>query len=550
MKKKIPTCLLAVMFPVITLQAFAAAFIFDFPQIFEGVLIEKMGINVYRVQFLYSLGAFPNLVTNLIASYFLPKLGVGFIAVIFETFAFVGAALTYQAVRINSYSFLCSARIFVGMCYDLCILGVMLSCEKWFRGKILSISLGVDQFLRLSATSLSYYLLPKFLLTSRNLESSAFFCTLVSFIIFMLTALFAVLDIKYEKLLKNEEITPEEKEENQIEKIPNQAKGNDNFGSKVASIVSAVLEKEFTFRHLKYIPVKGWMLLLYTFITPNIYFQLTNTGSDFLSIRFGLSYEDSKNALALVPLIAAIILPFTSALYSKFGLKPLGLLISNILAMGSYIYLAVLPPDSSKASVTAALIMMSLFYGFNYGSVWTCVFLSIPKEASSLFLGLLITLQNAGFSVLPLVTTLLYQSRTVAGYQNWVYFMIALSSVSMLIGVLILIIDLSSGRVLMMPENDPRVLKIQDKMSSDFRDSVFRKPDRGRSKGPKTEYATLAGGTTKSIRTGAQTGGESSLPENDGFTNNFEGNRFDLSPNRPKISKTKTQKLTRRVNPN
>ena len=164
-----------------------------------------------------------------------------------------------------------------------------------------------------------------------------------------------------------------------------------NTKNRVSSVVSAIKEKEFTARHLKYIPLKGWLTLLYATLAPPIYFQLTNTGSDFLSIRYGLSYESSKNALTLVPFTAIFVLPFSSFIYGRFGLKAVGMLLCSCLGICSYSYFAFLPTKVEASNITAALIFMAFFYGINYGCMWTNLMLTIPKEASGLFLSLTIT---------------------------------------------------------------------------------------------------------------------------------------------------------------
>ena len=226
--EKISPWLLAIILPVATLQAFSSSFIYDFPQVFEAILIQRMGINAYKVQILYSIGTLPNLCSNLIGSLFIPKLGVGYIVLIYQTFAFNGAALTYLAVRMNNYNFLCFGRLFVGISFDLCCLSSLLCCEKWFRGKFLSISVGLSEIIRLLGSSTCYYFLPKLFLSSRNMEASAFCAVVVCFIIFSTTTIFAILDIKYEHLLKIDEVG-EKNEDLDLQKTLNQQTESENF---------------------------------------------------------------------------------------------------------------------------------------------------------------------------------------------------------------------------------------------------------------------------------------------------------------------------------
>ena len=500
MVDKLSTKFLALILILTIVQAMGSSFTYDFPQIFEAVLIEKLGINAYKVQLLYSIGTAPNLVSNLIASFFLPKLGVGYILIIFQLVTFSGAALAYLALRIDSYTFLCIARVLVGISFDFGILGGILSCEKWFRGKILSISLGLARLMRLVGSSVSFYLLPKLFISSRNIETSAFFCVIVCFATFCTTSILAVLDIKYEHLLKESEKELEVEEEDKEEEEEFNRSGLQHLqGSKIVSVTSVIKQKEFRFRHFRYISPKARFFLLYVFLVPSMYYQMTSTGSDFLVNRFRMPFKQAKNTLSILPLICGSVMVPCSFFYTKFGNKSIGILLASLFALASYATFAVLPVGSGSLTLIP-IILLGFYYGLNYSTMFSSLILSVPKEASSTIVGISITCQNMLYASLPLLTGYIYRNRTIGGYQNWLYFMIFYSLLATLFALMVLVIDLRGDRMLMIPENDPRVLKIQKKMSSDFQNSVLRQSGRASSKGPNTEYATLGVGTAKSWR--------------------------------------------------
>ena len=512
MPPKITGGLFAAVLLLVVVEATGVGFIYDFPQIFEAVLIQRMNINAAKIQLLYSLGTFPNLVSNLIASIFLEKLGVGFIVLIFQTIAFTGASLTYLAIRLNSYYFLCFGRIFVGISFDVCLLGVMLCCEKWFRGKILSISLGLTRFLRMISTSASFYFLPKIYLRTRSVENSAFLCIIICFLVTSTTSIFAVLDIKYGHLVK------EQQREEQLQKALNHADDNelkkDIYAEKISSVVSLVKNKEFTFRHLNYIPFKAWIFMVYSVVSPDLYYMFTNTGSDFLVSRYSIPYEKAKNTLTVLPFIAAFCIPVCSAFHAKFGLKPLGQLFSTIFALGAYSYLAFLPSSGSGSRTVIALVMLAIYYGLCFGSLFPSLLLSIPNEASSRFLGLTITCQNMLYCVLPLICSIFYKNRTKEGYQNWLYFMMGMSALSAILAIVVLVVDLKGDRVLTMPENNPKVAKIQKEMSDGFMNSVLRRVRMTARRTEDTEYATLGARTSnKTLKGSARSRGQSSIED-------------------------------------
>ena len=535
MAKQLSTKFLVLVLLLITLQAVGTAFIYDFPQIFEAVLIQRMGIDAYKVQVLYTIASAPNLVSNLIASIFLPKVGVGFIVMIFHFFTFAGAGLTYLAIRMNSYYFLCFGRVFVGLSFDLCILGGILSCEKWFRGKILSISLGLTRFVRLLGSSASFYFLPKIFLRTRNLEDSAFCCVVVAFVIFSTTSIFAVLDIQYEDHLK-ESSKKQENGDKLTQKNENQEDDDNLLGSKIVSVASEIKEKEFTFKHFKYISPMAWFFVCYAIMTPSLYNQVSSTGSDFLVTRYRMSYKDAKNILSLLPLVSAFLIPLWTVLYTKFGNKSLGILLASIFSLASYSSFAFLRIKSGSLTVLP-LVLLAIYYSLNYGTMWSSLLLSVPKQASSRFLGITITFQNMLYATLPLVTARIYRFRTVEGYQNWLYFMMGYSAIAVTLASMVFFFDIRGNKVLMLPENDKRVVKIQKQMSSNFQNSVLNQSDKKTSKAPETEYATLGGGTSKSWRSGIRSQAQTNLSELKKRQN--EGEEDDL-PNKNLIKGKKT----------
>ena len=544
---KVSQALYAFVLLVISIQSIGAAFIYDFPQIFEAILIQRMSITASQIQFLYSLGNLPNLVSGLFASFFVSKVGVGLIVVIFQLFAFMGASLTYLAVRMNSYYFLCFGRIFVGISFDLCILGVLVSCEKWFRGKFLSISLGLARFLRMISTSSSFFFLPKIYLATRNLENCAFCCIIVTFTVFLTTSVFSVLDIKYGDLV-HEAKTNDQKQKAPLDEGKKETENQDLLASQEASVVSINKTKNFTLRHLRYVPLKAWIIFTYGVFVPNLYYLFTDTGSDFLVIRYSLSYETAKNTLSLLPLLAAFCLPVTSTIYTKFGFKPIGQFLATLAGLAGYSYLAFIPSSGSGSLTIIALAILALYYGLCFGCLFSNLFLCIPSEATSLVSGLFLTFQNSFYCTLPFICSFFYESRTAQGYQNWLYFMMGFAIISSLFALLALVVDLKGDKILMMPENNPKVAEIQRYLSDRFKNSVLKQKGDSGSQGPKTEYATLAAPNSKTWKSSARSGVGSSQGEIGQIFDGYEFNQTRANDAKDIAElRSKTDKISKKV---
>ena len=481
---EVPKKILYSLLLVIPLQWTAVSFSYDFPQMFEAALIQNMGISTFQIEFLYSVGSLPNLVSNIFAAMLINCIGIQLVAVIFQAVLMFGVGLTFLAVRSNSYTLILIGRVFVGLGFDLTFMLQLVTAERWFSGKFLTFSYGIGRSFAYIATALSYFFTPRLFLKYRNLETSVMLCMAYSTLIFITTSIYAVIDLKNVHYLKLEAGGGGGHEHG------GGGQGGGEGGSGEGE-GDDILDKEFTFKHLKYISFKSWLYALLVAMFVQMYYQFTNTATDLLTTRFGLSFETAKNALAIIPLLHAVLIPIFSALYVKYGLKPLGVLVSSILGILTYLYLSFLPSTNPGIYLYLGLVMFSIFFSMFAACLWSCLVISVPKQSAGLMIALASSMQNFFYTVLPMFFSLFYGPRTVQAYQNFFYAMMGYCGVCMVLAATTLYLDLKGNKILMMPENDIKVKQIQMKQNKDFFYSVLRqKPESG-----KTEYATLGGGT-------------------------------------------------------
>ena len=477
---EVPKKVLYSLLVVIPLQWTAVSFSYDFPQMFEAALIQNMGISTFQIEFLYSLGSLPNLVSNIIAALLINRIGIQLVAVIFQAVLMFGVGLTFLAVRGNSYTLLLIGRVFVGLGFDLTFMLQLVTAERWFSGKFLTFSYGLGRSFAYIATAVSYFFTPRFFLKYRNLEASVMLCMGFCAVIFVTTAIYAVIDIKNEHYLKLKGGGGEGHGEERDVGGCGEGEGSED-----------VLGKEFKFKHLKYISIKSWLYCLQVAMFVQMYYQFTNTATDLLTTRFGLSYETAKNALAIIPLSSAFLIPALSIFYVKYGQKPLGVLFSSLLGLLTYTYLSLLPSSHPGIYLYLGLAMFAFFFSMFAACLWSCLVISVPKQSAGLMIAMAATSQNMLLTVLPLFFSLFYGPRTVSAYQSFLYAMMGYCGLCVVLASAALYLDLKGNRILTMPENDPKVKIIQMKQNKDFFNSVLRT----KHEGAKMEYGTLGGGT-------------------------------------------------------
>ena len=185
-------------------------------------------------------------------------------------------------------------------------------------------------------------------------------------------------------------------------------------------------------------------------------------------------------------------------------------MLASLFAFSGYAVFAILPRGAGSLT-KLPLILLALYNGVNFGCMWSSLLLSIPKEAASRMLGVAFTCQNLLYAVFPLMTGYIYRDRTSAEYKNWVYFMMAYISIAVFFALVVFLGDLRGDKMLLLPENDPKVVRMQEKLSYDFRNSVLRKERERSSSGPQTEYATFGGDTYKTWKNDTRSPAETKL---------------------------------------
>ena len=251
-----------------------------------------------------------------------------------------------------------------------------------------------------------------------------------------------------------------------------------------------MLDKKFSLKHLNYISTKSWLYTLQVGMVIQMYFQFTNTATDLLVTRYGLTYETAKNSMASTPLFSAFLIPIFSATYLKYGNKPLGVFLSTVLGLLSYFYLSLLPSKHAGILLNIGLAMFSFFFSMFISCLWACLVISVPKQSAGLMLAFGATIQDLFLTVLPLFFSMFYGPRTISAYQSFFNAMMGYCGICALLSGTTLYLDLKGDKILTMPENDIKVKRLQMRMNKKFFHSMLRK----KPEGAKTEDATLRAG--------------------------------------------------------
>lgn len=415
------------------------AFFYDFPQLFEEILIKKFGVSTVEVGILYSVTSTPSVIFTPFTGFIAGYIGLNTTAVILSSLIFSGVLISYIAVASNNFMFLIIGRGLFGFAYESAYVVAASCTEKWFTGRFLSMAFAFNRSLCYLLSSIAAYIQPTLFITNRTLETPLFvygafagFCAFTGFVYF-------ILDRKYEKKILNSE-------ENEIS------------------------EEKMSLKDLKKIGSQAWIILVIFAVMSQCLYQFTNIGTDCLMKRFGFDYIEAKNRIALIPIVNMIMIPVFSSITSCIGKKGIFLTAGALLITVNYTFLSFLGTEKDER-VVFGVIGVGVFFSLLTATFWSSFSLLLPKQAVAVLFGFAITSQNLLLSLLPPVFSYFTKERTHEAYQRSFYLLIGIGAFSLVLCLVLTIRDIKGSKAMHLPENHELVAENRKRMNQRFSES-------------------------------------------------------------------------------
>jgi nitrate/nitrite transporter NarK len=205
------------------------------------------------------------------------------------------------------------------------------------------------------------------------------------------------------------------------------------------------------------------------------YFMFTQMSTECLIKRFGLTLEEAKNRLFLMPLLALIAIPFYSFLVGKYGKKTLWLLTGFAIAITSYVLMLILPTvsgsgenqnhKSTKTLLYISIFLLSQFRAIQGSVIWSSIALTSPAPSVSLAFGVALFLNNLAGASFPNILGAIIKPDTYAAFQDGILFVLLIACCGMVFCICLLITDKKRGGLLWHPENGDKVRLLKDKIN-------------------------------------------------------------------------------------
>jgi len=225
----------------------------------------------------------------------------------------------------NNYWVMFAGRVIFGLGGENNLVVQCFVVEKWFKGNIVSIAFGMVMIFNLAGTASNNFFTPiSFELLDGNFAGVFAFSFIALGISIISSVTYIIMDIKYRDVY----IMAEEPE---IEYL-------DANGNKESMCTKFKND-------LKKISPTFWFIMLAQISTSNVYYQFMNFGTAYAEVRFGNTYDVSKNYLTMIPFVIMICMLILSIFTQVYGQKGKMLIASGILSLGVTILLYFFPKD-------------------------------------------------------------------------------------------------------------------------------------------------------------------------------------------------------------
>ena len=346
----------------------------------------------------------------------------------------------------SSFWLFIASRVLIGIGIDALWVWQAPACEKWFSGRFLTIALTLNRVIASLLAAVTAFVMPIIFVKTGQLTNAVLFPGAICLVCFIGSFVFTFYDKKYENLAQIEGLEGVDK-----------AKQLDRSRAKISHL-------------LKVKPIV-YPIVLAILSYPMMMRQFTNTMTDFITVRYGIEFIQAKNLSAFIQITRSALALIFSALFTKYGKRSMGFVLSPILQLCAHFIFLTLPSggQASVYTIYLCVLMISAGQSLYDSTAWACFLTCFPSKLGQLGSAFLLLLANLNYTFLPIFLGWMTKARTIEAYQHLIYFLIGLCCVCLCIGLIVMFIDCKLyGGILMKQENDEAVRKFKGHINKEY----------------------------------------------------------------------------------
>jgi len=354
-------CLLA------SFLVFGNDYCYDLPQALESEIQKKFSVDEVEYNLLYSVYSLPNIFLPFIGGYILDYFGIKVGILLYNTLIIAGQSLFTFGCYTDNYTLLIVGRSIFGTGAESLNVAQSMIVSMWFKGRELSLALGISLCICRLGSSLNSYLSPIFFNQYQNLGTVSLIGLI--FVVLSLLCGFGLIRID-SKHFKNAEYEASEK---------------------------------IQMKDIKKLPKNFWMLYVNAILCFMSFFSFLNISNKYIQKRFSLASTVAGGLIAIPYSVAGLLTPILSTFVDRKGKKATLLILTCFILAANHYYLGELPNCFECKNIILPLIIFGVFFAFYTSLLIPCVSVIAEERIVGTAMGIVYSGQNTGLAIGPLV---------------------------------------------------------------------------------------------------------------------------------------------------
>jgi len=399
---------------------------FDSPQPLETQILNDLQIDEQQYSLLYSVWAFPSVITPFIGGYLTDLLGVRKSLLIFGAAITIGQAIVAYGAYATSFYWMLAGRAIYSLGTDPIVIAETVMTSKWFKGKEVALAMGTATTTYGVGRAINSALTPMLYAKTKKLFTPMLFGLALCVLGLLLTFVVIYLDKENDKRLQQKRNT-------------------------LGAVVEAPKSEKVRLSDVKHFKPISWLIIL-NFGLLNGYFQSFNAfTNDFYYTTYNFSNEEAGVIISINFIVAAI----TSAIFGKaidsYGHRASTIMYTCLGGTLAFAYYLVVPECSRCLSAAIPQLIFGLYTGITDAASFPSLPLVLDEAYLGTGYGLFFVIQNILLLGLPPVAAFLMKITPDNDYHGYFWMLVFFFAWSIAVffeSLMLYLVDKKNGSVL------------------------------------------------------------------------------------------------------
>ena len=395
------------------------------------ILFDKSQKSIVHLYTNYYLFSTPMV---LAAGFLVTWFGASNIALVLTFLLLTDSILMYLGVSRRQFGLVVASRSLDGLCYEANEIAQFTLISTWFKGRFLSLAVGMVQFANNLGSVVSTLLAIRVFKATRSIDLVFFIAGCVAVFSAVAVIVFYTVEIFVNSKIRKFEEKVEEEAEKDV----------------IRCSMWSDLNNKLT-----------WVTTANAAISLSIYPIFMTFVVAFVKNRFSYTLDETTWLVAVITISYVLGIPLYSSISVKFGKKMPMLCVAYLAVISSFGVMFVLPSRRKSTILYIIFIIIGQFQAVVTSVIWSSLALVTPSRAEPLVFGVSQFLTNLLISFFSYVIGLIVEFKNLADYQAVLLILVFYGCIGLIVAFLNYQEDMKRGGILMFPENGTEVFYLK-----------------------------------------------------------------------------------------